>query len=197
MDRDQEVDDLRDPEYTHPTGGRDRSNWILYMAHMHFHTVAAIIIGMLLGITIGVGAFTFVYARGGSYLTNNPHACANCHIMNEQYDGWVKSSHRHVATCNDCHTPHNIVGKYATKVLNGFFHSYAFTTGNFHVPIRITERNRRITEEACRHCHKDLVAQIDRPQSGTSPLPCLQCHLGEGHMELANVGGVPQKGTNQ
>ena len=35
--------------------------------------------------------------------------------------------------------PHNsIVAKYAVKALNGFRHSYAFTTGNFDEPIRIT-----------------------------------------------------------
>lgn len=188
---------MREPGYTDPASGRDGSNRIIQLARMHFHTVAAIIVGALVGILIGVGAFTFVYARGGSYLTNNPNACANCHVMNEQYDGWIKSSHRQVATCNDCHAPHNILGKYATKFLNGFFHSYAFTTGNFNVPIRITERNRRVTEGACRHCHTDLVAQIDRPQTEASPLPCLQCHPGEGHMELANVGSVPRWETNQ
>ena len=39
------------------------------------------------------------------------------------------------------HTPHNsIVAKYAVKGLNGFRHSYAFTTGNFVEPILITIR---------------------------------------------------------
>lgn len=164
---------------------------------MHSNTVIAIIVGVLLGITVGVGAFTFVYARGASYLTNDPLACKNCHVMNEQYNGWVKSSHRNVAVCNDCHAPHDILGKYTTKMINGFFHSYAFTTGDFPEPIRITERNRRVTEGACRYCHQNLVAQIDHHQSGDSPLLCLQCHPGEGHMELANIGSVPQNMTDQ
>ena len=37
----------------------------------------------LLGIALGLGAYTFAYAKGWSYLTNNPQACANCHVMNE------------------------------------------------------------------------------------------------------------------
>ena len=81
--------------------------------------------------------FTFTYAKGGSYLTNNPAACANCHVMREQYDDWSKSSHRAVATCNDCHTPANVLGKYATKISNGFKHSYYFTVGGFPEPIHI------------------------------------------------------------
>ena len=32
-------------------------------------------------------------------------ACVNCHVMNEQYDAWLKSGHRHVATCVECHLP--------------------------------------------------------------------------------------------
>ena len=36
----------------------------------------------LLGIPVGVGAFTFVYAKGFSYLSPDPRACVNCHVMN-------------------------------------------------------------------------------------------------------------------
>ena len=34
---------------------------------------------VLAGVAAGVGGFTFVYARGYSYLTNDPKACVNCH----------------------------------------------------------------------------------------------------------------------
>jgi cytochrome c nitrite reductase small subunit len=33
-----------------------------------------IVIGMALGIAGGIGGYTFVYARGASYLTNDPAA---------------------------------------------------------------------------------------------------------------------------
>ena len=121
-----------------------------------------ITLSVLLGLALGVGVFTFSYADGAAYLKNDPAACANCHVMNPQYDAWLKSSHRAVATCNDCHTPHETIPKYLTKALNGWNHSVAFTTGNFHEPIRITERNERITEAACRTCHEDVVAAIAR-----------------------------------
>src|SRR5436190_21248284 len=42
---------------------------------------AAIALGVLFGLATGIGGYTFIYARGGSYLTNNPKACANRHIM--------------------------------------------------------------------------------------------------------------------
>lgn len=145
-------------------------------------SLAAGIVGAGLGIVAGVGGYTFIYAKGAAYLTNDPTACANCHVMNEQYGGWVKSSHRAVAVCNDCHAPHNLVGKYMTKAENGFRHSLAFTTGRFHEPIQITPHDRQITENACRHCHHDLVLAIDGPH-GQEATSCLRCHRSVGHME--------------
>src|SRR5436309_2476882 len=108
-----------------------------------------ILIGILLGAAIGVGGYTFIYAKGASYLTNNPQACANCHVMQSYYDGWIKSSHRSVAVCNDCHAPHNFIGKYLTKADNGFWHSLKFTTGRFPDNIQMRKVNRRVTEGAC------------------------------------------------
>jgi cytochrome c nitrite reductase small subunit len=139
---------------------------------------------VLIGIAAGVGTFTFGYARGASYLTNDPAACANCHVMQGHYDDWRHSSHRSVAACNDCHTPPGLVPKYAIKASNGFWHSLAFTTGRFHEPIRIKPHNREVTEKACRKCHAEIVQAIDplpahRPEDATS---CIRCHSTVGHM---------------
>lgn len=135
----------------------------------------------LIGGVIGLGAFTFSYAQGLSYLSNDPATCINCHVMREQWDGWNNGSHKAVATCNDCHTPHsNIVSKYFVKGLNGFRHSYAFTTGNFHEPIQITQLNRDVTQHACLYCHGELTAAMSHAGSD-DPTDCLTCHEGVGH----------------
>lgn len=139
---------------------------------------------LVLGIPLGIGIYTFVYAKGYSYLTNNPASCANCHVMNEQYEGWLKSSHRAVATCNDCHTPPGLVGKYATKASNGFWHSFYFTTGSFAEPIRIRPRNQAVTEAACLKCHADLTVGIvsaHAAESGDAG-SCVRCHRSVGHL---------------
>jgi len=146
----------------------------------------AVGIALAIGATAGLGAFTFVYAKGGSYLGNDPNACANCHVMQDHLDGWFKSTHRSVATCNDCHTPPGLVPKYFTKAEHGFFHSLAFTTGEFHDPIQIKQRSRRVTENACRKCHSDVAHAIDTPTTSTetnsdSSLSCIRCHASVGH----------------
>jgi cytochrome c nitrate reductase, small subunit len=136
-----------------------------------------------MGLALGVGAYTFIYAKGSSYLTNDPKACTNCHIMQDQYDAWLKGSHRKVATCNDCHTPANMIGKYYTKAQNGFWHSFYFTTGNYPDPIQITERNREVTEGACRKCHADIVQTIEGHGniSKDDRTSCIRCHANVGH----------------
>lgn len=140
------------------------------------------LISIILGIAFGLVMFTFFYARGYAYLSNNPEACKNCHVMQEQYNGWIKSSHHLVATCNDCHTPNNLIGKYTTKALNGFWHSYYFTRGNFPEPIRIGPRNFRITEQACRKCHAEFVHNLD-VMSQKGDVMCTHCHKNVGHLE--------------
>mgnify|MGYP000564823002 CR=1 FL=1 len=61
------------------------------------HSIKAVISGDLIassakgGAAAGIGAFTFVYAKGFSYLSTDPRACVNCHIMSQQYEAWLKS----------------------------------------------------------------------------------------------------------
>ncbi|HYV75188.1 MAG TPA: cytochrome c nitrite reductase small subunit [Candidatus Binatia bacterium] len=119
---------------------------------MKLRTIQGILIGVVIGVAVGISVYTFAYAKGWSYLTDNPAACANCHVMREQFDGWLKSSHRAVATCNSCHTPANLIGKYATKASNGFWHSFFFTTGGYEDNIQIKPHSLAITEQACRNC---------------------------------------------
>jgi cytochrome c nitrite reductase small subunit len=138
--------------------------------------------GLALGVMLGVGGFTFVYADGASYMRDDPVACANCHVMQGQYDGWVKSSHHAVATCNDCHVPHgSLYAALLTKARNGFHHSWAFTTGDFHEPIMIGPANRAVTEGACRACHGEVTQAIDAHGTGEQALDCIRCHAEVGH----------------
>ena len=141
-----------------------------------------VLLGIAVGLAIGISGFTFVYAKGASYLTDDPRACANCHVMSEQFAGWIRSSHRSVAVCNDCHTPKSFLAKYLNKSANGARHSWAFTTGWFHEPIAIKASNREITESRCRNCHQEITEAINAAEShGGAALGCIRCHGSVGH----------------
>jgi cytochrome c nitrite reductase small subunit len=145
------------------------------MAVLRFGAAAA------LGVAFGVGAYTFLYAKGGSYMTNDPAACANCHVMQGQFDAWQKSSHHSVAVCNDCHVPmDSFFGKWWVKSTNGWHHSSAFTTGDYPDTIRAKERSREVVESQCRRCHADIAETVDGHGAGVRA--CVPCHDSVGHL---------------
>lgn len=140
-----------------------------------------LVLAVALGLSLGIGLYAFVYAKGFSYMSDDPGACANCHAMNDHYSGWIKSSHHTAAVCNDCHTPANLPGKLLTKALNGFWHSFYFTTGNYPDEILITGRNRGVSEGACLKCHADMAEAINAGVHHATDAPCLNCHRAVGH----------------
>jgi cytochrome c nitrite reductase small subunit len=102
--------------------------------------------------------------------------------MRPYYDSWSKASHHAVAVCNDCHIPHDLAGKYLTKVENGFWHSKGFTLQDFREPIQITPRNSRVLQRNCVGCHSAMVGDIigaERGGDGTNY--CVRCHASVGH----------------
>jgi cytochrome c nitrite reductase small subunit len=143
--------------------------------------IPAVLLACLLGVPLGIGAFTFVYAKGLSYLSTDPRACVNCHIMNPQYDAWLKSGHRHTATCVECHLPHAGLAKWVAKAEHGFRHSAAFTLQNFKEPIEITARDRALVRANCLRCHEALVHAVADGGGARGELDCLHCHATAGH----------------
>lgn len=149
----------------------------------------------LMGVLGGAGLYTARHAEALSYLSNDPKACVNCHIMREVYDGWQKASHHHVAVCVDCHLPHDFIGKYLTKVEHGWNHSRAFTMQDFHEPIQIGRRSAAVVEHNCVQCHQGLIGGVLQAQTafqdahasfrsaGDGSFGCVHCHRGVGHGE--------------
>ena len=153
-----------------------------------------LVLAALLGGAVGVAGFTFQYAAGLSYLSTDPKACVNCHIMNEQFDAWRKGPHHAAATCYDCHLPTTFPEKYVAKARNGYHHSVGFTfqpassTGApgeqlfFQEPVRIKPGNSQILQDNCLRCHGDLVHQVVRGSTDAQgAIRCVHCHRGVGH----------------
>lgn len=160
--------------------GTEQSKWVSQMRSSV--AIAAALFGVLVGIS-GVG---FRYAEGLSYLSHDPEACANCHIMRPQYESWQKSPHHDVAVCVDCHLPVTFPYSYIAKARNGWHHSSAFTLQNFHEPILITQPNAEILQANCERCHAGLIHDV----SAASGAPaCTHCHDRVGHGERVGLGG--------
>jgi cytochrome c nitrite reductase small subunit len=144
----------------------------------------------LIGIAAGVGGYTFRYARGLSYLSTEPEACVNCHIMQPQYDAWARSSHHTVAVCVDCHLPEAFVDKYWVKLENGWRHGKLFTTQNFKEPIRVQEPGLAVLQENCARCHGAMAHGLGPGFASTErDVRCVHCHWDVGHGERTGLGG--------
>ncbi len=131
-------------------------------------------VSALAGLAFGLGAYTFVYARGFSYFSSDPRACANCHVMSGKFDSWQRASHHAYAACNDCHTPHSFVPKYLAKAENGWNHSLRFTLQDYPDPIRIRPMNASVLRENCLRCHGEMASRMPAED-------CVRCHSGVGH----------------
>ena len=136
-------------------------------------------LGALAGAFAAATAYTAHYARATSYLSDDPRACINCHIMNEQYDGWSRASHHARATCNDCHVPHDSVfHKYYVKGEHGYRHSKLFTLQTFREPIRANRASHDVIVDNCVRCHDAMTHEI----RGTGDdLDCIRCHASIAH----------------
>ena len=108
---------------------------------LNAQTIPGIILGIALGAAVGVGGYTFVYAKGGSYLptTRRPAPTAtSCRSSTTAGSSRATAPSRSATTAT--RRP-GCFGKYTTKASNGFWHSFYFTSGSFHEPIQITPRN--------------------------------------------------------
>lgn len=129
---------------------------------------------------IALGFFVFVTdapAYGGSA----PETCANCHVMDSQYENWYHGPHENFTECVDCHLPHeNKVAYYLEKGRQGAKDVYAFTTGNIPVAIRASDRTREIIQANCIRCHEDTVETV---MMYAQPFDrnCWDCHRSVSH----------------
>jgi len=158
----------------------------------------SLVVAVMLGAVLGLGGYTFHYADGDSYLSSDPKACANCHIMNSQYDSWQKASHHTVATCVECHLPADFIGKYIAKGVNGYHHSKGFTLQDFDEPIWIKPANSKILQDNCVRCHTDLLHdQLAGATTDADAIRCVHCHSDVGHGEKAGLGGADRGLENE
>lgn len=144
-------------------------------------TIVLLVLAALLGLILSMGSTTFIHGRGYSYLSDDPKACVNCHIMQDQYDSWQRSSHREYTTCNSCHSPENLILKYLVKAENGLNHAYKFTTKTYNDPIKIREHNFNIAMTACLNCHGQIFEESWHREQITNNMNCTHCHKEVGH----------------
>jgi cytochrome c nitrite reductase small subunit len=155
-------------------------------------------VAITLGILIGFGILILRISNASSYLSDDPNACINCHVMTPQFATWQRSSHARVATCNDCHVPHNNpVSTYAFKASDGLRHSFMFTFRLEPEVIRIKEAGINVVQENCTRCHEKIMDQTslvlvtgESVEHGKGKL-CWSCHRETPHGSVSSLSSFP------
>ncbi len=151
-----------------------------------------------LGVLVGLVMAILHIANATSYLSDDPRACINCHVMNPQFASWQRGSHARVAGCNDCHVPHdNIVRKYYFKATDGLRHSTMFTFRLEPEVIHIKDAGIKVVEENCIRCHQSYLHQSSltdlRGEDGIKGKEklCWECHRETPHGKVSSLSAVP------
>lgn len=156
------------------------------------------VVVILLGVLVGLGIYAAYSSKAISYLSDSPATCVNCHIMAPQYATWQHSSHREVATCNDCHVPQdNVFRTYYFKAMDGMRHATMFTLRLEPQNIFIKEAGIGVVQENCIRCHSQLITN-DRLLAQTSSFHdkfedrlCWECHREVPHGRVRSLSSTP------
>ncbi|WKV12957.1 cytochrome c nitrite reductase small subunit [Marivirga harenae] len=148
-------------------------------------------------VLVGLGVYLFKISNAVSYLSDDPQACVNCHIMTPQYITWNHSSHREVAHCNDCHVPHdNIFNKYFFKAKDGLYHASVFTMRAEPEVITALEPSRAVIQSNCIRCHEPQVTDakmtgfVENHHSNRTDRTCWECHREVPHGRVKSLSSV-------
>ncbi len=155
-------------------------------------------VSIVLGILVGLIAYLVKISHASSYLSDSPTTCINCHVMQPQYASWFHSSHREVATCNDCHVPQdNVLNKYYFKGMDGLRHATMFTLRLEPQVIIIKDAGVNVVQENCKRCHTYLneeVGTLDitgkNYMLGNGKL-CWECHKDVPHGTVNSLSSSP------
>ncbi|GAA0878198.1 cytochrome c nitrite reductase small subunit [Algoriphagus jejuensis] len=144
-----------------------------------------------------MGIFLLDFSNAASYLSDDPQACVNCHLMTPQYITWTHSSHREVADCNGCHVPHNnVANKYFFKAKDGLYHATIFTMRAEPQVIRARQPSVEVIQNNCIRCHQDQVTDakmetfvVDHTANRTDRT-CWECHRDVPHGRVRSLSAV-------
>lgn len=153
---------------------------------------------VLVGIGVGLFLLTLHLGRATSYLSDNPNSCVNCHVMSPYFATWERGSHGKVASCNDCHIPHdNVVNTYLFKAMDGMRHSYVFTFRLEPQVIRIKQAGKEVVQQNCIRCHQNLIHPISLRAISNQKIQeegdgyCWDCHKETPHGRVNSLTSTP------
>lgn len=150
--------------------------------------------------TIVMFAYLVNASKALSYLSTDPKACINCHVMNTQYATWQHSSHARSATCVECHLPTDTtINKYKAKARDGWNHSVAFTLNTYAQNMVISDDAAKRVQANCISCHARLTEVVISNSDNyhtfngvpATDRRCWDCHRDVPHGKVRSLSTTP------
>lgn len=154
-------------------------------------------VAIVMGAMVGLGFYLMRLSEVTSYLSDNPQACVNCHVMTPEYNSWMHSSHREWASCNDCHVPQeNALKGYYFKAMDGLYHAYVFTTYQEPQVIAMREASQEVVQNNCIRCHLQQVTEsrydgwLESHKENRTDRQCWSCHREVPHSRIHGLTSI-------
>ena len=107
-----------------------------------------------------------LFAKSGT-----PEFCAQCHVMEAEYENWFHNGGHRRQKCIDCHLPNDNMARHLTwKGYTGMWDVFIFYSGRVPETITLSAHGAVLLQENCRRCHEETVARINEDRN------CWQCH---------------------
>ncbi len=165
--------------------------WALEVHHSVTRTRWFVPVMGVTGLIVGLSFVAFRTSNASSYMSDDPKACINCHVMAPYYASWERSSHRGVATCNDCHVPQdNKLKKLWFKGMDGLRHATLFTLDRYPQTLRLNPKAVPVVQKNCVRCH---THQVMNTRMGKSQFKrnCWDCHREVPHGRTQSLSSSP------
>ena len=138
-----------------------RAAWITGLS------LPAVLACVAAGSALGTGGYAVYYGEGLSYLSNDPKACVNCHIMRDHYDGWAEGQPPRRRDLQRLPHParlHPQVPGRRRRTGSGTPRGSRFRTSTSRSGS--ARRTAAVLQKNCIHCHHDVVRRTILGPSG-------------------------------
>jgi cytochrome c nitrite reductase small subunit len=136
-----------------------------------------LIIGIVFGAILTAGA------GFGMKISDERPFCSSCHIMYEAARTHKESPHAKIS-CNECHSPHNLLKKLPFKAASGTRDVFMNTFGSPEEPIHAGDTTRQVVNVNCQNCH--TVTNMNVASMDAKPF-CTDCHRNVQHMRMKPI----------
>jgi len=140
------------------------------------------VLGLLVLVAAGTGMFLGFGPPGLYAKSATPEFCAQCHVMESEYENWFHNAGHRRQKCVDCHLPNDNAARHAAlKGMTGMWDAFVFYSGRVPETIRISSRGAAIVKENCTRCHEQMVSRINEDRD------CWQCHRRLSHQRTGSM----------